>query len=75
MFCSLIVGLDTSLETSASTLELDDVLKSLVSCRLQPLQWVLVEEEQMDQTEGIGVVLAKNPSKVKLANEKSLSTL
>ena len=29
----------------------------------------------MDQIEGSGVVLAKKPLKVKLANEKSLRTL
>ena len=39
------------------------------------LQWVLVEEEQMDQTEGTSVVPAKNPPKVKLVNEKFLRTL
>ena len=39
------------------------------------LQWVPVEQEQMDQVEGIGVVPAKNPPKFKLVNEKSLRTL
>ena len=34
-----------------------------------------MEEEQMDQTESTGVVLAKNPPKVKLVNEKYLRTL
>lgn len=39
------------------------------------LQWVPMEQEQMDQIEGTSVVLAKNPSKVKLVNEKFLRTL
>ena len=39
------------------------------------LQWVPVEQDQKDQTEGTGVVPAKNPPKVKLVNEKSLRTI
>ena len=39
------------------------------------LQWVPVEEEQMDQTEGTDVVPAKNPSKVKLVNEISKNSI
>ena len=38
-------------------------------------QWVPVEQELEDQAEDIGVVPAKNPSKAKLMNKKSLRTL
>ena len=55
--------------------EHDDVLKLSMSCRLQITPMVLVEQEQKGQTEGIGVVLAKNPPNVKSVNEKSLRTL
>ena len=46
-----------------------------MSCRIQTTPMVHVEEEQMDQTKDTDVKLAKNPQNVKLANEKSLSTL
>ena len=39
------------------------------------LQWLPVEYEQMDQTEGTCVVPTKNPSEVKSVNEKYLRTL
>ena len=47
-------------------------------------QWVVgcespqqapAKQEQKDQIEGVGVIPAKNPPKVKLVNEKSLRTL
>ena len=38
-------------------------------------QWVPVEQERKDQTEGTSVVPAKNPPKVKSVNKKSLRTL
>ena len=50
----------------------DDVLKSLVSCRLQVAPMSTCEQEQNDQTEGTDVVPTKNPLKVKSVNEKSL---
>ena len=65
----------TSILGSKCPNEHDDVLKSSMSCRLQITPMVLVEQEQKGQTEGTGVVPAKNPPNVKSLNKKFLKTL
>ena len=41
----------------------------------QTLQWIPEEQENENQTENNGWVLARDPPKVKLVNKKSLRTL